>query len=315
MEAPTPMTSLHDAATAYLDYCVQYRPKVYSEKRTVLRRLVQAFGKDTPVSAITLSKALDYLQGQRTKRTPNAANKERKNLAAMWAWCAKYMDGFPAGNPWAATPKFRYDVDPHYVPPEKDFRAVEALAQGQDKVLLTTFLHTAGRRSMVYGLRWADVDFARGLITLRHRKSRDGSEQKVIIPMTDELFEELMEHRRHAVNEWVFVQQRGRFIGQPYTENRGFPQDLCSLAKVKPFGCHGIRGLTASLLYDSGVPMEKIQRILGHARATTTAIYLRHMRGEADAKPYLQLLSRPEENKKPNKEPNTKETGPNAANV
>lgn len=83
--------------------------------------------------------------------------------------------------------------------------------------------------------------------------------------------------RRHAVNEWVFVQQRGRFTGQPYTENRAFPQDLCSLAKVKPFGCHGIRGLTASLLYDSGVPNAVIQAILGHARASTTDIYIRNL--------------------------------------
>jgi hypothetical protein len=54
------------------------------------------------------------------------------------------------------------------------------------------------------------------------------------------------------VNEWVFVQSVGRHAGKPYTENRGFPQELCLSAGVREFGCHAIRHLTALILAAAG---------------------------------------------------------------
>lgn len=279
-----------------------------------MARFVRYVGPQTTVDVVTKGVALEFVQAQEKNRTPNAANKDRKNLSAAWSFGVKFLDNFPDGNPFKAVPKCAHTVEPHYVPPLEDFLEVERVATGQDLVLMTTFLHTAGRRSMVFGLRWADVDFARGRITLRHRKPRDGSEQKVNLAMTDELHPALMEHRRAAVNKWVFVQRRGQHKGKPFSENRGFPQDLCELAGVNPFGCHGIRGLTATLLHKRGVGLAEIQAILGHARATTTNLYLRHLGDAEDTKPHLQLLTSSARKQKPNTEPCTRKKGPVAAN-
>jgi integrase len=49
---------------------------------------------------------------------------------------------------------------------------------------------------------------------------------------------------------------------------------LCERAKVKPFGFHGIRHLTASTLYKKGYPLSVIQKILRHASPNTTARYV-----------------------------------------
>jgi integrase len=51
---------------------------------------------------------------------------------------------------------------------------------------------------------------------------------------------------------------------------------LCERAKIKPFGFHGIRHLTASILYKKGYPLSVIQAILRHANASpnTTARYI-----------------------------------------
>ena len=97
------------------------------------------------------------------------------------------------------------------------------------------------------------------------------------IPMTDELHTVLLEHQRVATNEWVFAPSVGRHKGKPCTDNRDFPQSLCREAEIKPFGCHGIRGLTASILAKNNVPMKVIQEILRHKRLTTTERYVRGM--------------------------------------
>ena len=174
-----------------------------------------------------------------------------------------------------------------YVPPEKDFWKVHAIAEGRHKVLLLTFLHTAARRGELYRLQWKDVDFGSKRIRLGTKKRQDGSMEYEWLPMTDELFYVLLAHRQEAVNEWVFTQPSGRRKGEPYTENRGFPQKLCEEAGVKPFGCHAIRHLTASILANNNVPMIAIQQILRHKKLATTE---RYVRGMEPIRPHLKIL-------------------------
>jgi integrase len=125
------------------------------------------------------------------------------------------------------------------------------------------------------------------------------------IPMLDELGEALQEYREESEGLWVFSQPTGRRKGQPYTENRGFPQDLCRQAGVKPFGCHAIWHLSASILAQNNVPMIAIQQILRHKKLSTTE---RYVRGLEPVRVHLQVLSGGFLKNKPTTEP-TKEKG------
>ena len=49
----------------------------------------------------------------------------------------------------------------------------------------------------------------------------------------------------------------------------------CEKAKVKPFGFHAIRHLTASILYRKGYSLGHIQAVLRHKNPNTTSRYLR----------------------------------------
>ena len=162
-----------------------------------------------------------------------------------------------------------------------------AVAEGQNKVMLLTLLHTAARRGELYRLQWKDVDFSRKRIQLGTKKRQDGSMEYEWLPMTDELFDVLLAHRQTATTEWVFTQQGGRVNEKPYMENRGFPQKLCKKAGVKPFGCHGVRHLTASILANNNVPMIAIQQILRHKKLATTE---RYVRGMEPIRPHLMIL-------------------------
>jgi len=61
------------------------------------------------------------------------------------------------------------------VPTEDDFWTVLDSTEGQDKVMLLTFIHTAGRRGEIYRLQWKDVDFDTQCIRLKTRKRKGDS--------------------------------------------------------------------------------------------------------------------------------------------
>jgi integrase len=283
----TVTVSLLNWAEKYLDYSLRYSPKTYSEKRNSFRRLLRAFGGPAPIQTLKPGAVLEYLQTIFQTRSGHAANKERKNLVAAWNFGCRYVEGFPHVNPFLAVPKFPEIAQPRYIPPEDDFWKVVAVAEGQDRLLLLAFLHTAARRGELYRLVWPDIDFGTQRLQLTTRKRKDGSLERDQIPMTDELCHALMLHRQSAINEWVFTQTEGRHTGKPYIEYRGFPQELCRTAGVKPFGCHAIRHLTASILAQKNTPMVAIQTILRHRKLATTE---RYVRGLEPVRPYLRVL-------------------------
>ncbi len=285
-EKVTPSVSLLEWANDYLSYAQRFSQKTVREKRDCLRGVIRFFGPDTKVESVSAGQALDYLQRHFEKHAGHAANKERKNLVAGWNWGVKYR-GFPTTNPFQLVEKFRHDAQPHYVPPVEDFWKVLDIASGQDRVLLITFLHTAGRRGEIYRLKWEDVDFHNQRIRLKTRKRKSGSLEEDWMPMTDELTAALMKHKKSAVNEWVFVAQERLHQGEPFKVRRHWPKNLCALAGVKPFGCHGIRGLASTVLAHDNVPMKVIQDLLRHKSLSTTE---RYVRGMSSIRPYLKVL-------------------------
>ncbi len=127
-------------------------------------------------------------------------------------------------------------------------------------------------------------------IRLSTHKRMGGNLEFDWLPMTDDLFNTLLEHRQTAEGQWVFIDPK---TGLPYRTRKRWMGGLCKKANVKAFGLHGIRHLTASILASDGVPPIQIQAILRHKRLSTTEGYLHRL---DDLKPALRVLSR---NKKP----------------
>lgn len=129
-----------------------------------------------------------------THKAGNAANKDRKNLAAGWEWGRKYISGFPQAtlNPIKAVEKFIEKRSPRYVPPEKDFWEIYHQAEGQDQVLLLTYLHLAARKKEVFDLIWEDIDFGNSQIRIWTKKRKDGTKEFDWLPMTSEMRKALM---------------------------------------------------------------------------------------------------------------------------
>src|SRR5208337_320626 len=156
---PSDCLKLIDWATQYLEYAkTKFVAKTLDEKLSCFRRFFDNINPEVKPYQLKPVHVLNYLQTQAQTRSGYAANKDRKNLLAAWNWGIKYL-GLPSVNP-CLTERFPEDRVTRYIPPEKDFWKVHEVAQGQDKVMLTAYLHLAARRSELFRLRWDDVDFA-----------------------------------------------------------------------------------------------------------------------------------------------------------
>lgn len=296
--------SLGDWAEAYLDYAEKFSDKTYGEKVKAFKEFFAAkdrkgqriINPKAVVDSLTPGQVLAALQVQFRTRSGYAANKDRKNLVAAWNWGIKYL-GLPAQNP-CLVDKFPEQRQPRYVPPEEDFWKVLEVAEGQDKVMLLTFLHLGARRGEIFNLTWADVDFVQQRIRLSTRKRRDGTLEHDWLPMTDELKQRLLwwwEDRTFKQHTHVFLcEEETAFTrehhGQPFLYRRHLMRRLCEKAGVEPFGFHAIRHLAASILYKLSTPLAVIQAILRHKHATTTERYLKTL-GLEETRPALEALS------------------------
>jgi integrase len=142
-------------------------------------------------------------------------------------------------------------------------------------------LFTGMRRGEMFRLKWSDLDFVRGFITIRDPKG--GTDQT--IPMNTrarELFETIP-----ALCEWVFpgnkdsdghYKQRVDVKKSVGTIKRkaGLPKDFRAL--------HGLRHVYASMLASSGqVDMYTLQKLMTHKSADMTQRYA-HLRDESLAR-------------------------------
>lgn len=217
---------------------------------------------------------LSHLQEQAKKRSGYAANKDRKNLVAAWNWGLKYIERFPPNNP-CMVDKFPEIRSPRYIPPEADFWKVYNCAESEhDSVMLVSYLHLAARRGEIFYLRCEDVDLKTRQVRLYTRKRKDGTLEHDWLPLTDILYNALKNIIEQKNSEWVFPNPDTK---TPYATREKWLPRLCNKAKVKKFGIHAIRHLSASILSKNNVPLIDIKTILRHKNISTTEKYIHRL--------------------------------------
>jgi integrase len=136
-------------------------------------------------------------------------------------------------------------------------------------------LCTGMRRGEMFKLKWSDVDFDRGFISLIEPKG--GPDQK--IPLNNVARELLQSHPKTKNSPFVFPGRGGRqrtdikHAANQIKKAAGLPKDFRPL--------HGLRHVYASMLASSGeVDMYTLQKLLTHKDSTMTMRYA-HLRDEA----------------------------------
>jgi integrase len=163
--------------------------------------------------------------------------------------------------------------------PKQIKKLIKVLDADEDQTaanVMRLALYTGMRRGEIFKLRWADIDFRRGFITLQDPKP--GSDQT--IPLNDAVREIFESIQRDEQNEFIFP---GRFPGQHLTDCR---KSFARIAKAAGFPkgfrpLHGLRHVYASMIASSGkVDMYTLQKLLTHKSPIMTQRYA-HLRDDA----------------------------------
>lgn len=154
------------------------------------------------------------------------------------------------------------------------FEAIEKESHLQAGHMMKMVLFTGMRRGEMFKLKWRDIDFERGFITIRNPKG--GPDQK--IPLNEET-RELLDSIVRTKSPYVFYGRAGGLRTDiSHQVNRikkaaGLPEDFRPL--------HGLRHTYASMLASSGkVDMYTLQNLLTHKDPKMTMRYA-HLRDQA----------------------------------
>ncbi|MBN1226346.1 MAG: site-specific integrase [Deltaproteobacteria bacterium] len=152
-------------------------------------------------------------------------------------------------------------------------KAIETDGNEHARGIMKLALFTGMRKGEIFKLKWDDIDFERGFITIRNPKG--GINQK--IPL-NEAARTLLQELPKEKSEFIFP---GRGGGQRTTikkpanrikKRAGLPKDFRPL--------HGLRHVYASMLASSGqVDMYVLQKLLTHKDGKMTQRYA-HLRDE-----------------------------------
>ena len=132
------------------------------------------------------------------------------------------------------------------------------------------------------------MNFSARAVTLTAKKNQVGEWRTRDVGMSDAIYDDLREqHERTGDSKFVFLSEH---FNQPWVAREKIMLELCEKAGVKSFGFHGIRHLSASLMYHYKIDMKEIQKVLGHESLTTTEIYIKSL--VSDNKAMANLPSR-----------------------
>lgn len=163
-----------------------------------------------------------------------------------------------------------------YVFSEFEINQLMAAAAPHLRPILMLAFGTGLRKGDILGLRWSDIDLDREIITLYMQKTGEPIE----IPMLPMVRELLLRLRTGAPDStYIFVgrwpSRRTNKITKLTNVKTAFGSAMrrSGLAE-KGYRFHDTRRTFATMLYNRGVHLTKIQRLLGHKSITTTERYL-----------------------------------------
>lgn len=237
---------------------------VYEKKLFVKKHLSKWFR--IPADEITRIQIEEHLLERAEAVSSATGNKDLKFIRAIFSYGIQV--GYIASDPTRGIKRFPVDEKIKYVPPMTDFIRLCDVAAPQDRKLLVLLFCTGGRINELLSMRWEDL--RDGFVVLRSRKHKDGAMKERRIPMND-VMKAVIEEDTAGRSDYVFENRRemDRYLRRPK-----LMRGLCKKAGVPFFGFHNIRHLATSVLMQEGESIQVLKDLLGHAKITTTQIYL-----------------------------------------
>jgi integrase len=204
---------------------------------------------------------------------------ERSNLMPIWAQAKR--DRILIENPWEEEPvpgKARKEIPTAWT--AEEVGSLVAKADGWLRDLLMLGFNTGIRIGALLSLRWGQIDWEANLIRVRAADSKSGKPYEVpMTPMAHDILAMMDVRQKKAdTQDPIFLNPE---TGRPYASRTTYTRigRLVELAGITNYGDfnHIMRRTFATLALNSGVPMEIVQRCLGHATLGQTEKAYAHL--------------------------------------
>ena len=266
-------------SSEYLEIYAKQNKRSWARDETSIDHLKRFF-RGRNLSDITPELIEKYRQARRAEGiAPATANRELACLKTIFAKAVEW--GKTEINPAQKVKKFREPSSRERILTEDETRRLLPASSPELRPILITALGTGMRRGEILGLRWTDLDFTRGIISITSSKSGNGRK----VPMSGAVAAALgaIPHR----GEYVFHNPKtGTHVKDIKTAFRA----ACARAKKNPedkkdpgivgVRFHDLRHSFASHALELGADIMTVSRILGHSSIMMTAKYL-HPSGES----------------------------------
>lgn len=164
---------------------------------------------------------------------------------------------------------------PEYLEPEDIDKLISSASTYKNELIIRTMYVLALRVSECTNILLTHIDH-RGKKVIVYGKF--GKSRVLIVP--DQLYNSWMEHieKRHP-KEFLFENA----FGEPYDTRRvrTIVYEAADKADIEHTWPHKLRHSRATQLLNTGMPLKRLQRFLGHAHEFTTGIYT-HLAVEGD---------------------------------
>lgn len=298
---PTRLT-FEQAATRWLDAKPRLRAKTRIGYEGALRNhLLPALGKK-PIHAITeddLARLVRELEGKGLKPW-SIRGQALTPLSGIFKHAVR--KGWRSDNP---VRNLEADEKPAIVSrtkrilEENDIQRLIEKTPTKYAPIIRTAVFTGLRLGELLGLKWADVDFERGIVRVRRQLTQQGelSEPKTAsgkreVVMFPDLGRSLREHRLasrfSADDDFVFTTREGTPHLQGNVTKRGLAKAATAVelnhSGEPTLRMHDLRHCFASMLIREGADVVFVSRQLGHANpAITLRVYAHLFDSEAQA--------------------------------
>jgi integrase len=257
--------------SSYLEYQKdELRPSSFFGANLYVNRYAQPL-HSLPASAVDRKKIADLLQTISKNNGPVAANRARSALSALFSWAMR--KGLHDSNPVIGTEK-RKERSRHRVLGDVELATIwRALDASDHDVIVRLLLLTGQRAGEIGGLRWSEIDFERGLISLPPQRTKNAHPHS--FPMSAPVRDILNARPRNR--EFVFGVGIG-FKGWNAAKHR-LNVRIAKAKSLEHWTLHDLRRTFATGLQRLGVRLEVTEAVLNHvsgSRAGVAGIYQRH---------------------------------------
>ena len=150
-------------------------------------------------------------------------------------------------------------------------RILAACANPKHRMMLTLCYGCGLRLGELVALTVRDIDGERQLLRIEQGK---GAKDR-LVPLSDTLLGQLRAYwRLYRPRDWLFP---GRTLAEPLSETsvqKAYTQAKARAAVQKIGGIHGLRHAYATHQLEAGLPVHRLQRLLGHQDIHSTLRYV-----------------------------------------